>query len=169
MEQFELLYDAPNKLVQPRADITVLEPGELPSFMFPGQKVVIVGEPYPYDGFSVTNGANYIAHALMAEHGLGPFTGCVYVEHYTQGGMSDREAKHWRKPDFDVVRFKWEMVHCKPPYKIAPRFDQNNGFWWRPLPYLYYPPLLRVLSEPLPEWIHDKAATEADKWYSEIY
>ena len=156
MEQFELHYKRPKSTGVARADITVLEPGELPSWMWPGQKVVIATQPFPYDGLPVTNGANLIAHALLTKHGLGPFTGCVYVEHYTQEDLSEQQAMERRKPDFDVVRFRWEMVRCEPPYKLAPNLDPDTTYWWIPVPEIYYPPLLEKLEEPIPPWVYEK-------------
>jgi len=159
MDSFTLNYRMPYKAVQPQAEIAVFESGELPSWMWPGQGVVIVTEPWPYEGVSVTNGANTIAHTLLTEHGIGPFTGYVYIEHYTQKDLTDQEAKTRCKPTFDTVRFKWEMVRCKPPYKLAATLDDPD-YWWKPVPYTFYPALLSKLEEPCPKWIVQAAYSE---------
>lgn len=161
MEQFTLNYERSFSTVQPRADITTFLPGELPTWMWPGYGIAIVTQPYPYDGLSVTNGANLIAHALFTKHGIGPFTGWMYVEHYTQENMSDRQAMRNRKPDFDVVRFRWEIVSCGPPYKLSARLFNSvhapeGKYWWSPVPEVYYPPLLSALGEPVPSWVWDR-------------
>jgi len=163
MDSFTLNYNMPFKAVQPQAEITVLEPGELPSWIWPGQGVVIVTQPWPYEGVSVTNGANNIAHALLNDdahkRSLGPFTGYVYVEHYTQEDFDDRAAKFDRIPSFDTVRFKWELIRCEPPYKLRAVLDDPTH-WWRPVPYTFYPALLSKLEEPCPKWIVQAAYSE---------
>ena len=154
MRQFELVYEGHNKR-SARCDITVFEPRELPRELWPGCQIVILGEPHPYEGLSVTNAAERIAYKLLIEHGIGLFGGCVYVEHYTQEGLSERASGKFCKPSFDVVRVKWGGASIDT---LKPAMDRDAGYWWHPIPYAFYPPLLEALGEPCPEWIQAKIA-----------
>lgn len=153
MHKIDMVYES-HLGVRSTADITVLAPGELPGWMFPGCRVAVIGESCPSTGLSVTNGAGLIATHLLRDHGVSVFNGgVIYLEHYTQGNDSDALAARKHHPSFDVVRFRWDIVRCKPPYRLEARLDEIGAHPWAPVPMFYYPPLLRILDEPIPPWI----------------
>lgn len=143
-----------------QADITVIPPGVLPDWVFPGHRIVVIGEPSPpYDGLSVTNGAELIATALMRQYGIFPMTGpTIYIEYYPRlPNLSEGAARDHHYPTLDVVLFRWEVAQCRPPYKIEARLDENEYRGWLPLPKCYWPYLLTALGAGIPDWVREEA------------